>query len=120
MITDAGSARGFYILAAINAFTYASVLSAISLAQWVRIRMKDGAASLTSFGQFGAAVLLYAPIVLAMYSHGLQGLQGLSFGAGPLVIVETTFGVSGAGQGVGKEMLTFAPHWRTDWQLIGG
>jgi hypothetical protein len=120
MIRDAGSAKGFYILAALNAFTYASVLTAISLTQWLTSRVKNRIGSIASFAQLGAAVLLYAPIVLAMQHHGLQGLQGLSFGAGPLEIVKTTYKISGADQGSGEELLTFEPHWRTVEEYGGG
>jgi hypothetical protein len=66
------------------------------------------------------ALLLYVPIVFALNAHGLQGLQGLSFGAGRFVLVNTKYRVSGAGQGAGEELLSFAPHWRGGPDYEGG
>jgi cellulose synthase/poly-beta-1,6-N-acetylglucosamine synthase-like glycosyltransferase len=113
MISDAGSARGFYLLTTINALAYVAVLLAIVLAHaWENgiIRHLRSARTLL---QLGMAVAMIAPLSLAFHSHGLQGLQGLSFGTGRLSLVRATYRIAGAGQGSGQETLVFKPTWRS-------
>ena len=113
LVENAGAARGFYLLASVNAAAYLALSLALVAAHARENGLQRQLRSLGALVQIGLVLALLAPLSLAVGRHGLQGLQGLSYGSGRLSLVTIISPVSGAGHKRGEQILVFEPRWRS-------
>ena len=109
---DLTEARGFYLLALMNAVAYVAVL-AVTITHHIR----QESTSLSKLGkkivlQIGSLILIMALFVAAIIMRGDVGLHALAYGLQPLRITKVEYIVAGAGQGKpGDFHVRFAPGW---------
>lgn len=116
-VGDVGPARGFYILAIYNAALYAVLLLVVVAAHLREARASFAAHSGAALRPVFLAILLFIPPVAATAARATDGLDALTWGAGPITFTEVLYGVAGAGQGkVGVRQIKFAVHWLDDEQ----
>jgi cellulose synthase (UDP-forming) len=115
LVSDAGDARGFYVLSLINAATYA-----VSLAVIIIVHARENGLDVlsTRTGNFSRVAAAGAVTVLACLGGARNGGEGLmviaEVRAGPVRIIDKHYGVAGAGMGVRVAMVRFNP--RVDWE----
>lgn len=96
---DLTEARGFYLLALMNAVAYVAVLT-VSIVNHLR----QAPPSLTKLGkkaavQVGSLILIISLFLGAIIIRGDVGLHALAYGLQPLQITRVEYIVAGAGQG---------------------
>lgn len=112
---DLGNARGFLLLALLNAMLYAALVVVIVWRHMVdtgALRRQSLRASLT---QFGAGALVLATVASGFSWRGVESLHALAFGLEPLQLVRAKYGVAGAGFSA-KDRVYFVwdPGWTPD------
>ncbi len=113
IFSDVSEARGFYLLAAINAILYTSLLAAIVFKHTRENNIRWRYKRLALGFQTSLAACLVATSAYALSTRGLEGLDALTKGAEPFSLTETKFVPSGAGTPVGTVRIKFRPRWRT-------
>ncbi len=105
-------ARGFYILAAINATIYATIF-AVMIVRHIRENDISLRRNLLPAGiQFAAISVLAALIVSSMSLRGVESLHVLTMGLEPLNLTRSLHSVSGASQtSDGAERIQFEIWW---------
>jgi hypothetical protein len=93
-VEDATAGRGFYFFAIFNAIVYALILVVIIFRHAYENAIKPNVGLLRQ-GAFAAAVSTVS--ALSLSAHGLDGLDTMAAGAGPLKLTRLTYGPSGAG-----------------------
>ena len=91
------NARGFLLLALLNAMVYSLLVVVIvwrHLADTGAIRLQP---LLATLGQFGAVALVSGAVALGFVWRSVEGLQALAFGLEPLRLVRAEYGIAGAG-----------------------
>ncbi|MBA3911026.1 MAG: N-acetylglucosaminyltransferase [Rhodobacter sp.] len=106
------NARGFLLLALLNAVLYATLLVVM-----VWRHLADNGTIFhqrlrTTLTQFVAAGLVVASLGTAFAWRGVEGLQALAFGLEPLRLVRVQYGVAGAGHAA-KDRISFV--WDPGW-----
>jgi cellulose synthase (UDP-forming) len=114
---DLGNARGFLLLALLNAVVYSVLVVVIvwrHLADTGALRLQTVTASAT---QIAAACVVTVAVAGGFTTRGAEGLQALAFGLEPLQLVRAEYGLAGAGQSA-KDRLYFvwAPGWGSNDQ----
>ncbi|MGP3697278.1 glycosyltransferase family 2 protein [Rhodobacter sp. NSM] len=117
---ELAEARGFLLLALLNAVLYGSL---VLVMVWHHLR-QIGAFWRQQLGDLalqGAAVAgLFALVLAGGLSRGTESLAALAFGLEPLQLTKAEYVVSGAGSGsVPRVRFTFAPGWKGG-SLLGG
>lgn len=109
---DLANARGFLLLALLNAVLYAAVVIVIVL----RHLLDTGALRAQSLGnslwQIVAATSVAVTVVAGFSWRGVESLQALAFGLEPLQLVRVEYGLAGAGHRA-RDRLYFV--WDPGW-----
>jgi len=99
VLRDVGEAAGFYLFAAMNAFIYALLLVVIV----VRHSIENGVPlrpNWARIGFHGGVAAMATTLSISVFAvRGIEGLDVLSQGTGPLALTEVTYSASGAGSG---------------------
>jgi cellulose synthase (UDP-forming) len=106
LISDPGSAKGYYLFAIVNSIVYSAVLAVIILGH-----ARENGLSLVSASRRGLAaaatlVTCLAVTSNAIYSRGIHGLEAVAYGQNIITFTETHFAVAGAGQGGSQVKIT--------------
>lgn len=109
---DLGNARGFLLLALLNAVLYALLVAVIV---WQHL-VEAGALRLQplrlSLAQTGAAALVTAAVLTGFSWRGVESLHALAFGLEPLQLVRAEYGIAGAGfQAKDRIYFVWDPGW---------
>ncbi|KEP70096.1 N-acetylglucosaminyltransferase [Thioclava dalianensis] len=120
LVSEAGEARGFYLLSLFNAVIY-TVLLALAIAEPLRRApgcARRGLAGLRALGlralglQVATLSLIGALTVSAMLQRGEESLHALLLGFGPAHLTRVQYVASGAGMGApGKAKFKLSPGW---------
>lgn len=111
LASDIEHARGFYILAGINAVVYATIFTVMII--WhirengIALRRNIAPAS----AQFTAITVLAAMIASSLSMRGVESLHVLAVGLEPLHVTRTFHRVSGAGQGLDAQRVQLELWW---------
>lgn len=99
LVSDAGTARGFYIFGGINALVYAGLAAAIHIqhARENRLALVPRTAMTALTG--GCLVVISVLSGQSAVRHGAEATEALSQGLGFVGLTEAKFSVAGAGQG---------------------
>jgi cellulose synthase (UDP-forming) len=116
---DLGNARGFLLLALLNAVLYGSLVAVIvwrHIADNKAFRFQTFS---TSAFQLGAAVCVVASVILGFLWRGVESVHALAFGIEPLQLVRVEYGLAGAGRKP-KDLVTFVwdPGWVPERELV--
>ncbi|EFL88154.1 glycosyltransferase family 2 protein [Ahrensia sp. R2A130] len=112
---DVREARGFYLLATVNALLYTALFAVILFKHWHENDIGWSTTPLHQIGQTSLAAGLVAMSVSAISQRGLDGLDALSKGLEPLVLTQTKFLASGAGRSpAGTVRIYFQPRWEKE------
>lgn len=114
---DLGNARGFLLLALLNAVLYAAVVLVIvwhHFENTVVLRLQSFWAS---FIQIGSALLVIAAVATGFTWRGVESLHALAFGLEPLQLVRAEYGIAGAGHAA-KDRIYFI--WDPGWKTASG
>ncbi len=106
LVSDPGSAQGYYLFAIVNSVVYSAVLAAIIIGH-----ARENCLSLipkTRRGLATAATLAMCLVVTgnAVYSRAIPGLEAVAYGQNVITFTETHFSVAGAGQGGSQVKIT--------------
>ncbi len=94
---DLANARGFLLLALINAVLYASVVLVIVIRHIIDTRALHRQPLTDSVFQISAALLVLVSVALGFTWRGMEGAHALAFGLEPLQLVRAEYGIAGAG-----------------------
>ncbi len=109
---DLANARGFLLLALLNAVLYAAVVITIVVRHFIDTGALRFQHPLTSLWQTSAAVMVGASVLAGFSWRGVESIQALAFGLEPLRLVRVEYGIAGAGHGA-KERTYFV--WDPGW-----
>jgi cellulose synthase (UDP-forming) len=110
LVTDAGEARGFYLLSLLNAAVFATLL-ALAIAEPLRHARPDWA-SRDLAAQFATLAVIGAMTLGALVSRGEESLHALLIGLEPVHLTRVQYVASGAGMGApGKAQFRISPGW---------
>lgn len=116
---ELGNARGFLLLALLNAVLYTAVVVVIvwhHLADTGALRLQPIWSSVT---QIGAAAVVMVAVVTGFSLRGAEGLHALAFGLEPLQLVRAEYGTAGAGrEAKGTIYFVWDPGWVRDRRPI--
>ena len=106
LVSDPGSAQGYYLFAIVNSVVYSAVLAAIIIGH-----ARENCLPLIPTCRRGlatAATLAMCLVVTgnAVYSRGIPGLEAVAYGQNVITFTETHFSVAGAGQGGSQVKIT--------------
>ncbi len=112
LIADAGTARGFYVFAGINALLYAGLVVVIH----VRHARENGLplvprSTMTAM-MAGSQVLVSVLSAQSAVRHGAEATEALSHGLGFVTFTEAKFAVAGAGLGTKLRIVRFHLQWK--------
>jgi cellulose synthase (UDP-forming) len=110
--TGLSHARGFLLLALLNALLYAAILIVMVWKHLLAANALRFQSLRTSVFQGAAAVAVVLAIMAGFLQRGTDGLQALAFGLEPLQLVRVEYGIAGAGQAA-KERVYFV--WDPGW-----
>jgi cellulose synthase (UDP-forming) len=109
---DLADARGFLLLALLNAVLYAAVVIVIVLRHFIDTGALRFQTPLTSLWQTCAAVTVAVTVVLGFSWRGIESVQALAFGLEPLRLVRVEYGVAGAGhRAKDRSYFVWDPGW---------
>ncbi len=109
---DLGNARGFLLLALLNAVLYAAVVIVIVVRHFIDTGALRVQSVVTSLWQASAAVVVAGTVVAGFSWRGVESLHALAFGLEPLRLVRAEYGLAGAGYGA-KDRIYFV--WDPGW-----
>lgn len=106
LVSDPGSAKGYYLFAIVNSIVYSAVLSVIIIGH-----ARENGLPLISTSRRGLATAVTLAMCLAVtsnaiYSRGMPGLEAVAHGQNIITFTETHFAVAGAGQGGSQVKIT--------------
>jgi len=106
LVSDPGSARGYYLFAIVNSIIYSTVLAVIIIGHARENSLPP--ISTSRRGLATAATLAMCLVVTgnAIYSRGIPGLEAVAYGQNIITFTETHFSVAGAGQGGSQVKIT--------------
>lgn len=107
-----GNARGFLLLALLNAVLYTALVVVIvwrHLADTGALWTQKPAASAL---QIGAAIAVVGTVLTGFSWRGVESIQALAFGLEPIQLVRVEYGLSGAGH-IAKDRVDFV--WDPGW-----
>ncbi len=113
VFADVGEARGFYLLALVNAVLYTVLLAVILFKHVQENGIRWNSDPLRLGAQTSLAGCLVLMSVSALSLRGLDGLDALSKGLEPLSLTETRFLASGAGRAPAGTQRT---HFKLKWE----
>lgn len=109
---ELGNARGFLLLALLNAILYAVLVVVIVLrhmADTGALRFQSVPTSLT---QIAAAAAVVATVIAGFSYRGIESVHALAFGLEPLQLVRVEYGIAGAGhQATDRIYFIWDPGW---------
>ncbi|MBL0370970.1 glycosyltransferase [Rhizobium sp. KVB221] len=112
LVSDPGSAQGYYLFAILNSAVYFAVLAVII----IKHASENGLSyfSRANAGGYAAATMALCLSLTgtAVYARGLSGLEAVAHGQDVVTFTETRFAVAGAGQGGSRVKLT---HFKIKW-----
>lgn len=106
------NARGFLLLALLNAVLYTSVVVVIVLRHFIDTGALRAQPVLTSLAQTGAALLVAVTVFLGFSWRGVESVHALAFGLEPFRLVRAEYRVAGAGSAT-KDRINFV--WDPGW-----
>jgi cellulose synthase (UDP-forming) len=109
---ELANARGFLLLALLNAVLYAAVVVVIVLRHFIDTGALRSQSLFASLAQTVAAVTVVITVALGFSWRGVESLQALAFGLEPLQLVRAEYGIAGAGHAA-KDRITFV--WDPGW-----
>jgi len=106
LVSDPGSAQGYYFFAIMNSIVYAAVLAVIIVGH-----AQENGLPLFSTSTRGLATVATLATCLvvtgnAVYARGVPGLEAVAYGQNIITFTETHFAVAGAGQGGSQVKIT--------------
>jgi cellulose synthase (UDP-forming) len=99
LVTDAGTAGGFYIFALLNAVIYAAVVALIVAGHARENHQRVIPISVAGLKTALSVLLMVVGIGGAAYDNGAKGLSVVTLGIDAFSLTETVYPVAGAGQG---------------------
>jgi cellulose synthase (UDP-forming) len=99
MVTEAGSARGYYLFAIINSVVYLAVLTVIIINHARENGLFFLQRQAAGKGALAAIAVCVAVASSAAHERGLEGIEAAAHGQKAITFTETRFAVAGAGQG---------------------
>ena len=118
IITDAGSASGFYLFCIVNAIAYGLVLAVIFFRHARENKIPLLPHSFSNAFQLSLLVCTLILPGIASYQNGSQGLKAFNVGIDAFSLTKTTFRISGAGRGSdNKTVVRFRFQWKSDQNL---
>ena len=111
-ISDAGTARGFYVFAGINALIYAGLVAVILICHARENRLGLIPRSTMTAATAGCLVLVSVLSAQSAVRHGAEATQALSHGLQFVSFTETRYTVAGAGSGTNLKTVRFRLKWR--------
>jgi hypothetical protein len=111
LIRDAHEANGFFIFAAINALSYALIITIIVIGHSPESKFWSLSVLRERPVQLLTAIFLFCSPIAALGTNGPLAVEALSYGADPLTLTRSTYPAAGAGSQVSRQVrLTF--EWR--------
>ena len=106
LVSDPGSAQGYYFFAIMNSIVYAAVLAVIIVGH-----AQENGLPLFSTSTRGLATVATLATCLvvtgnAIFARGVPGLEAVAYGQNIITFTETHFAVAGAGQGGSQVKIT--------------
>lgn len=114
LVGDPGEARGFYVLALLNAVIYATlfVIIIVQHARENRVNFRSRRYRASLSAAFASMLCL---LVLSGFNNGMNGIESLAWGAGRIKLFSETYSIAGAGLGKASiRKLRFNPQWLPD------
>lgn len=112
LISDAGTARGFYVFAGMNALVYAGLVAMIH----VRHARENGLTliprSAMTAVTAGSLVLVSVLSAQSAVRHGAEATEALSYGLSFVTFTEAKYTVAGAGHGANLRIVRFRLKWK--------
>lgn len=109
---DLANARGFLLLALLNAILYTAVVVVIVVRHFADTGALRFQSPLASVWQATAALVVTATVITGFSWRGVESLHALIFGLEPLQLVRVEYGIAGAGHAA-KERTYFV--WDPGW-----
>ncbi|HEV7317786.1 MAG TPA: glycosyltransferase family 2 protein [Ensifer sp.] len=111
-VSDAGTARGFYIFAGINTLIYAGLVVVIHVCHARENGLALMPRSTMTAATAGCLVLVSVLSAQSAVRHGAEATEALSHGLGFIAFTETRYTVAGAGRGTNLKIVRFRLKWR--------
>lgn len=109
---ELADARGFLLLALLNALLYACVVVVVVVQHLKGVLGKSAQPLGSTLFQVATSASVCVAIVTGLMWRGIDGLHALAFGLEPLQLVRVEYGIAGAGN-IAKEHVYFV--WDPAW-----
>ncbi|MEI2301645.1 glycosyltransferase family 2 protein [Ensifer sp. MJa1] len=112
LIADAGTARGFYVFAGLNALVYGGLVVVIHVRHARENRLPLLPRSAMTAMTASSLVLVSVLSAQSAVRHGAEATEALSHGLGFVTFTEAKYSVAGAGHGTSLRVVRFRLKWR--------